>query len=61
MIVSLDLTGYKPSPELLETLIRSNELAIMNLTGMTDEWATQAIRVMEAEIVRFRAALDDAK
>ncbi len=54
----LDLTGYKPSPELLETLIRSNELAIMRLTGMPDEWAQKAIATMQQENARFRARLE---
>ena len=60
MTKPLDLAGYKPSPELLIALIKSDELAIMNLTGITDEWATQAIRTLEAEVARLRAALANA-
>jgi hypothetical protein len=58
MLKPLDLTGYKPSPELLETLIRSNELAIMNLSGVNDDWARRAIATMRQEIARFRARLE---
>jgi hypothetical protein len=54
----LDISTYKPSPELLETLIRSNELAIMRLTGMRDEWATKAIATLQKEIAVFRAKLE---
>jgi hypothetical protein len=54
----LDLTNYKPSPELLETLIRSNELAIMNLSGVDKPWAQRAIATMQQENARFRARLE---
>jgi hypothetical protein len=53
-----DLTGYKPSRELLETLIRSNERAIMNISGVKAYWAAQAIQVMRKEIAMFRAKLE---
>jgi uncharacterized small protein (DUF1192 family) len=54
----LDITGYKPSAELLVALIKSDELAIMNLSGVNEDWARQAIANLHDEIARFHAELE---
>jgi uncharacterized small protein (DUF1192 family) len=54
----LDITGYKPSTELLVALIKSDELAIMNLFGVNEDWARQAVAYLHEEIARFRAELE---
>ena len=54
----LDITGYKPSAALLVALINSDELAIMNLSGVNEDWARQAVANLQDEIAMFRAELE---